>query len=892
MKLKKNNVSLRDASSCAEDKVFEMMKTGLHGLSGDEADARLEEFGVNDVRHEKKTSWFKLLLGAMVNPFIGILLFIAGISAVIDIWLPKTSEEDYSTVIMVGVMVAISVALRFIQELRSNNAAEQLKNMVQTTANVERDGVQNEIDIRNIVPGDIIHLSAGDIIPADCRILQQKDLYVVQSALTGESLPVEKSSEPYDPSVASRMSPLEMKNLCFMGTNVISGSALAVALNTGDSTYFGSLSKVAVERRAETGFDKGLKKVSYLLITFMAVMVPIMFIVNGFVKHDWVQALLFAVAIAVGLTPEMLPMIVTANLAKGAVNMSKHKVIVKRLDAIQNIGAMDTLCTDKTGTLTIDRVVLERHLNIMGESDEEVLRWTYLNSYYQTGLKSLLDVAILQHCELKDILKIDDEFKKVDEIPFDFQRRRMSVVLERKDGSDLLICKGAVEEMLALCSHAFDPGDDKQLQIDSDGIVEMTDDIRRHILDMSEKLNEEGMRVLIMAVRKFNHRNADFSSNDENDMVMAGFIGFLDPAKPSAGAAIKSLQEYGVAVKVLTGDNEVVSKKICRDVGISFDRVLLGSDIENMSDEELGNVVDDVAIFAKLSPMQKARIVGVLRKKGHTVGFMGDGINDAAALKSADVGISVDTAVDIAKDSADMILLEKDLMILRTGVVYGRVTFGNIMKYIKMTTSGNFGNMLSMLGASIFLPFLPMLPIQILMQNMLYDFSQTSIPWDTVDDEYIRKPKVWDTTGLSRYIFTMGPVSSLFDYLTFAVMFFIFGANSVAHQSLFQTGWFVEGLLSQVLVVHMIRTTKIPFIQSRAATPVLAMSGIVMALGVALPYTPAGAALKMAPLPLAYFPYLVGILLVYSIAAHFASNMVEKSVIRQAKSVDGSNTLH
>lgn len=416
-------------------------------------------------------------------------------------------------------------------------------------------------------------------------------------------------------------------------------------------------------------------------------------------------------------------MIVTANLAKGAVNMSKHKVIVKRLDAIQNIGAMDTLCTDKTGTLTIDRVVLERHLNVLGESDEEVLKWTYLNSYYQTGLKSLLDVAILQHCELKDILKVDDEFKKVDEIPFDFQRRRMSVVLERKDGSDLLICKGAVEEMLALCSHAFDPGDDKQLQIDSDGIVEMTDDIRRHILDMSEKLNEDGMRVLIMAVRKFSHRNADFSANDEKDMVMAGFICFLDPAKPSAGAAIKSLQEYGVAVKVLTGDNEVVSKKICHDVGISSDRILLGSDIEDMSDEDLGKVVDDVTIFAKLSPMQKARIVGVLRKKGHTVGFMGDGINDAAALKSADIGISVDTAVDIAKDSADMILLEKDLMILRTGVVYGRVTFGNIMKYIKMTTSGNFGNMLSMLGASIFLPFLPMLPIQILMQNMLYDFS-------------------------------------------------------------------------------------------------------------------------------------------------------------------------
>jgi Mg2+-importing ATPase len=595
----------------------------------------------------------------------------------------------------------------------------------------------------------------------------------------------------------------------------------------------------------------------------MVVMVPVVFLVNGFIKGNWLDALLFAVAIAVGLTPEMLPMIVTANLAKGAVNMSKHKVIIKRLNSIQNIGAMDTLCTDKTGTLTIDKVVLERHLNILGESDEEVLKWTYLNSYHQTGLKSLLDLAILEHVELHDTLNADEAYKKVDEIPFDFQRRRMSIVLQRADGNHLLICKGAVEEMLRLCSRAYDPGDDRQLQIDTDQIVAMDDHIREHILNMSRQLNQEGLRVLIVAVKMFDNRALTYTCDDEQDMIMAGFVGFLDPAKPSARTAIDSLQQLGVNVKVLTGDNDIVTKKICHDVGIPFDKILLGNDIEEMTDEQLADKVDDIAIFAKLSPMQKSRIVTVLQGKGHTVGFMGDGINDAAALKTADVGISVDTAVDIAKESADIILLEKDLNILRTGVEYGRVTFGNIIKYIKMTTSSNFGNMLSMLGASIFLPFLPMLPIQILSQNMLYDISQTAIPWDKMDDEFIRKPKVWKASGISRFMFYMGPVSSIFDYVTFALMYFLFAANAPAHQSLFQTGWFVEGLLSQILIVHFIRTRKIPFIQSCAAKPVIAMTTLIMIVGLVIPFTPAGAALKMTPLPMAYFPCLAAILICY-----------------------------
>ncbi|MCH4154760.1 MAG: magnesium-translocating P-type ATPase [Muribaculaceae bacterium] len=867
---------LREASSAAQINLFRLLSTSLHGIDDEQAEERIKEFGRNEVRHEKEDSWFKQLVNAFVNPFIGILIFIAIVSAIIDVWIPKVDDRDYSTVIVVVVMVTVSVVLKFVQEYRSSNAARRLKEMVETTASVMRNGARSEIDIHDIVPGDIIYLSAGDMIPADCRIIQAKDLFVVQSALTGESLPVEKTQDAVDKDAIGKRQVIELQNICFMGTNVVSGTAIAVAVTTGERTYFGSLSKTISGKRAETSFDKGLKKVSYLLITFMIVMVPVVFLINGFIKGNWLDALLFAVAIAVGLTPEMLPMIVTANLAKGAVSMSKHKVIFKRLNAIQNIGAMDTLCTDKTGTLTIDKVVLERHLNILGESDEEVLKWTYLNSYHQTGLKSLLDLAILEHVELHDSLNADEAYKKIDEIPFDFQRRRMSIVLQRTNGSHLLICKGAVEEMLHVCSRAYDPGDDRQLQIDTDQVVPMDDNIRERILNMSRELNKEGLRVLIVAVKMLDNHNLAYSCDDEQDMIMAGFVGFLDPAKPSANTAIESLQQLGVNVKVLTGDNDIVTKKICRDVGIPFDKILLGNEIEEMSDAELANKVDDIAIFAKLSPMQKSRIVTVLQSKGRTVGFMGDGINDAAALKAADVGISVDTAVDIAKESADIILLEKDLNILRTGVEYGRMTFGNIIKYIKMTTSSNFGNMLSMLGASIFLPFLPMLPIQILSQNMLYDISQTAIPWDRMDEEFIRKPKVWKVSGISRFMLFMGPVSSIFDYATFALMYFVFAAKVPALQSLFQTGWFVEGLLSQTLIVHFIRTRKIPFLQSCATKPVIAMTSLIMLVGLAIPFTPLGAALKMTPLPMSYFPFLAVILICYCLLSQVVKRLFIK----------------
>lgn len=874
--LRGNVARLKKAGSCMESSLYTFLETYNKGLTEEAAEERQERYGLNEVEHAKAPSWISQLLNAFVNPFIGILVFIAVTSAVIDVWLPKSSEEDWSTVIMVIVMVMVSVVLRFVQEYRSNTAAQQLKDMVETTATILRDGEKVETDIRRIVPGDIVLLSAGDMIPADCRVVSSKDLFVIQSALTGESLPVEKRGNTMPREEAEKRQVLEWENICFMGTNVVSGSAIAVVVNTGSNTYFGSLSRSVTDKRAETSFDRGLKKVSYLLISFMVVMVPIVFIVNGTVKGNWTDALLFAVAIAVGLTPEMLPMIVTANLAKGAVNMSRHKVIVKRLNAIQNIGAMNMLCTDKTGTLTMDKVVLEKHLNILGESDEEVLKWTYLNSYHQTGLKSLLDVAILNHVELHDMLKADEEYQKIDEIPFDFQRRRMSVVLKRKSGRHLLICKGAVEEMLKLCDRAFDPGDDRQLQIDTDAIVPMNEEIRKHILDMAQKLNEEGLRVLIVAVREFDERALTYSVADENKLIMAGFVGFLDPAKPSAHAAIEALQTLGVGIKVLTGDNEVVTKKICRDVGIPYEHIILGHELDEMNDDQLQKELPSVAIFAKLSPMQKQRIVAMLQKMGNTVGFMGDGINDAAALKGADVGISVDTAVDIAKESADIILLEKDLMVLRKGVIYGRRTFGNIIKYIKMTTSSNFGNMLSMLGASILLPFLPMLPVQILSQNLLYDISQTAIPWDKMDKDFLEKPKVWNASNIKRFMFAMGPVSSIFDYITFALLFFVFKANTPAQQSLFQTGWFVEGLLTQTLIVHIIRTRKIPFIQSWATAPVLALTSLIMTIGIVLPFTPVANYLKMTALPLSYFPYLIGILTAYCICTQGMKNWFVK----------------
>ena len=865
-------LKLQNASKQDENFVYAMLESSEDGITKVTADERRLKFGRNEIQHQKAPHWYVQLLRAFVNPFMFILLAIALVSFIIDIWLPPVSERDFKTVTVVSIMVVISALLRFVQEYRSNRAADKLKSMVKTTATVSRKFQGKvEIPISELVPGDIVFLSAGDMVPVDCRIMRSKDLFVTESMLTGEALPVEKNYLAIRD--ADKKQPTELNNLAFMGTNIISGSATAIVIATGGYTYFGSISKSITSERPETSFDKGINKVSFLLIRFMLVMVPIIFLVNGLVKGDWWEALLFAIAVAVGLTPEMLPMIVTANLAKGAVNMSKRKVIVKRLNSIQNIGAMDILCTDKTGTLTLDKIVLEKHLNVYGLEDDEVLKWAYLNSYHQTGLKNLLDKAVLEHVDLHDYLEVEEHYVKVDEIPFDFQRRRMSVILKMHNGKHLLICKGAVEEMLELCSSSFDPGDDRSLHIENDKIVPMDKTMRDIVLNTSRKMNEEGLRVLLVAIREFDGAHPlTYSIEDEKNMTLTGFIGFLDPAKPSAQPAIEALQKLGISIKVLTGDNETVTRKICRDIGIPIHEVINGSELESMSDEVLEDRVKSVSVFAKISPLQKVRVVKALRSMGHTVGFMGDGINDAAALKEADVGISVDTAVDIAKESADIILLEKDLLVLRKGVIYGRRTFGNIIKYIKMTASSNFGNMFSMLGASAFLPFLPMLPIHLLIQNLLYDISQISIPWDRMDQDFLTKPKKWDAKGVSRFMLFIGPISSIFDFVTFAVMFYFFKANSPEHQTLFQSGWFIEGLLSQTLIIHMIRTRKIPFIQSWAAAPVVALTSLIMVIGIAIPFSPFAEVLKMQALPVSYFPWLIGILLSYCLLTQLVKN--------------------
>ncbi|MCT4179462.1 magnesium-translocating P-type ATPase [Elizabethkingia anophelis] len=858
-------VKLKEAAVLNEKMVYAMLETSEEGLSDNTVKDRVKIYGKNEIATQKAPSWLKQFAHSFFNPFNYILACIAIISLFIDAILVPSEEKDFSTCIIIAIMLLFSTILRFIQEFRSNKAAEALKKMVKTSCLTKRKFKDSEeIEIADIVPGDIILLSAGDMVPADCRILKSKDLFISESILTGEALPVEKNA--FAIKNAKEQNPLTLQNICFMGTNVVSGSATVVVANTGIFTYFGSISRNLVSKRPETSFDIGVNKVSFLLIQFMLVMTPVIFLINGFVKDDWMQALLFAIAVAVGLTPEMLPMIVTANLAKGAVNMSKKKVIVKRLNAIQNIGAMDILCTDKTGTLTLDKIVLETHLNVRGTDDDEVLKWAYLNSFHQTGLKNLLDQAVLDHAEVHNLMKADELYMKVDEIPFDFERRRMSVVLNTSKGKHLMISKGAVEEMLSLCKYALDPGDDHSLHIENDNIVPLDEAMKQKILKMSERLNAEGLRVLLVAIREFEGNHPlNYSVADENNLTLTGFIGFLDPAKPSAEPSIKALHKLGVEVKVITGDNDIVAKKICHDVGIPINNIMLGEELDHVSDEELSRNMDLYSIFAKVSPLQKQRIVKVLKSKGHTVGFMGDGINDAAAIKEADVGISVDTGADIAKESADIILLEKDLMVLRSGVIYGRRTFGNIIKYIKMTASSNFGNMFSMIGASAFLPFLPMLPLQILTQNLLYDVSQSSIPWDIMDKDFLEKPKKWDAGSIKKFMLYIGPLSSIFDYITFAVMFFIFKANTPEHQSLFQTGWFVEGLLSQTLIVHIIRTKKIPFIQSWAAAPVVALTSLIMLIGLSIPFTPIAGYLKMQPLPLSYFPYLLAILTGYCI---------------------------
>ncbi|MGD0227627.1 MAG: magnesium-translocating P-type ATPase [Terriglobia bacterium] len=842
-KTKNQNIRVSPAVLDAARKEGEVLlrdlRTSLGGLTQAEAEERARTTGPNVVAQEKKQGWPIRLLKIILNPLVILLSTLSAIS-----FLTGDARAGF---VMAG-MVALSVGLRFWQEARADAAAEKLKAMIHVTATVVRDGAAREIPLRDLVPGDMINLAAGDMIPGDVRLLTSKDLFVSQGSLTGESLPVEKL---HDPQTKEESSPTELINTCFMGTSVESGTATAVVVTTGLQTYLGSMAHSITEERPQTSFDQGLNRFTWLMMKFMAVMVPLVFFINGFTKHDWKGAFFFALAVAVGLTPEMLPMIVSVCLSKGALAMSRKKVIVKRLNSIQNFGAMDVLCTDKTGTLTEDRVVLMRHCNVAGRETDDVLLNGYLISYFQTGLRNLLDRAILDSSDFHAKAAVE-KFKKLDEIPFDFTRRIMSVLVQDAEGKAILLAKGAPEEIFLRCS-----------QFELDGkLSPMTPDLMVGLKQEYDDLSNDGFRVLAVATKELPGKQI-CTKDDERELILRGYVAFLDPPKTSAARALAALHNHGVAVKILTGDNHLISRKVCKDVGLTADPMLEGGEIEKMSDTELGEAAEKTALFARLSPAHKERVIRVLRAKGHVVGCMGDGINDAPALRAADVGISVDTATDIAKESADMILLEKDLMVLEGGVIEGRKVFANIVKYIRMGASSNFGNMFSVLGASAFLPFLPMAPIQVLTNNLLYDFSQVPIPADAVDDELVARPRPWDIGAIKRFIFFIGPISSIFDYTTFFVMLYLFKCWDPSRASLFQTGWFVESLMTQTLIIHVIRTNKIPFLQSRASWALTATTLAIMAFGMWLPYSPLASALGFTHLPRLYWPILMLTLLGY-----------------------------
>jgi Mg2+-importing ATPase len=838
--------------TCSEADLLAQLGGNRDGLTTEVATDRLREVGPNLVAAGARYTFFTDILHRCRNPLVIQLLIIATVSYVMG---------DLRSTVVVSAMVFLSVFLSYFQEARSSRAVEKLQKMVTTTTSVMRDGKEVEVPLEEVVPGDVVILAAGSIIPADLRILSAKDFFVTQSALTGESMPVEKSA---DIAQSNGRQLLEYPNACFMGSNVLSGSAQGVVISTGVQTFFGALSQKMIAKRELTSFEQGIKSFTWLMIRFMIVMVSLTFLIVGLTKHNWVEALLFALSVAVGLTPEMLPMIITVCLGKGALQMSKKKVIVKHLNAIQNFGAMDVLCTDKTGTLTQDKVVLEKYVDVTNRESEDVLRYAYLNSFYQTGLRNLLDRAVLAHSEID----VQRNCRKVDEIPFDFKRRRMSVVIDYED-RHVLICKGAVEEVARVCEN---------YQVDED-INPLIQLIRDDLMDEYRNLSTDGYRVLAIAYREFDRAKQVFSVADESELTLLGYIAFFDPAKQTSAKAIEALSRSGVAVKILTGDNELVSQKVCRDVNLAVTQMVTGPQLVAMSKEEFDRRVDEANVFARLTPDQKEDVIQALRKKGHVVGFMGDGINDVLAMKAADVGISVDTAVDVAKESADIILLEKSLMVLEDGIIEGRKVFGNIVKYIKMGASSNFGNMFSVVGGAYFLPFLPMAPIQVLVNNLLYDFSQVGIPLDNVDEEYLTKPRRWNIASIRNFMVFIGPISSIFDYATYFLMLYFFGCiafgkpgtspeQSKFFERLFHTGWFVESLLTQTLIVYIIRTHRIPFIQSRPSAPMLATTVLVMAFGTWLPYSPLARWLGFVPLPGIYFLWIAGFLLTYSVLTH------------------------
>ena len=841
------------------------MRSREEGLAESEVEGLREEWGSNDLGQKKKHGFVMEILLRCRNPLVIQLLIIASISL---------ATGDPASATIVGLMVVISVGLSYYQETKSGKAVEKLNAMVQTNCHVIRGGSEREIPMSEIVPGDIVVLQAGSIIPADLRLITAKDFFVSQSSLTGESMPVEKHPEtPEAPSKAV----IEMTNAVFQGSNVVSGAAKAMVVNTGTRTHFGSISEKLGSAPVLTSFDRGIAAFTWLMIRFMLVMVSIVFLIIGVTKHDWTGALMFGLAISLGLTPEMLPMMVAVNLAKGALAMSKKKVIVKKLHAIQNFGAIDILCTDKTGTLTQDRVILEKYVDVTGRQSEDVLRYAYMNSYYQTGLRNLLDNSVLAHTDLD----VDRGCKKVDEIPFDFQRKRMSVVVDY-EGDHVLICKGAVEDIFKSCSH---------YQVDEE-VYMMIDLIKNDLLEEFEALSRDGYRVLGIAYREFPREKGVFSIADESDLILLGYIAFLDPPKESASKAIASLASYGVTTKILTGDNALVTRKICKDVHLEAGDIITGDQLIGLTEDQLGELAERTSVFARLSPSQKESIIVALQKRGHVVGYMGDGINDALSMRVADVGISVDTAVDVAKESADIILLERSLMVLEDGILEGRKVFANIIKYIRMGASSNFGNMFSMTGSSLLLKFLPMAPIQVLVNNLLYDFSQLGIPYDNVDSEFLLKPRKWNIGNVQKFMMFVGPTSSIFDYTTFCLMLFFFkcsnlnlaaptellhrfgGGPNVAPDdtyaaSLFHSGWFVESIITQTLIVHVIRTRKIPFIQSAPSPALLISTLLIICIGSAIPYIPPVAAyMGMVPLPAIYWAFIGVTMLCYITLTH------------------------
>ncbi|MTS09365.1 magnesium-translocating P-type ATPase [Streptococcus parasanguinis] len=851
---------------------FATYKTSALGLVDDQVEENRDTYGENVITKGQEDSMIKKIYESIINPFTVILLVIALVSFITNVWLAKPGEQDPTTSIIIVTLVLISGGIRFIQELRSDKAASNLSRMIVNTATVLRDGSEQEIPIDEIVVGDVIKLSAGDMIPADVVLIDSRDFFVQQSGLTGESDAVEKvclrkaDSQNLD-------SLLESESLAFMGTNVISGRATALVLVVGDETMMGAIEQTINTYDEPTSFEREMNTISWLLIRLMLVMVPVVFVINGLTDGDWLEAGVFALSVGVGLTPEMLPMIITASLAKGSIIMAKEKVVIKKLNAIQDLGAIDILCTDKTGTLTQDEIVLEYPLDIHGDLDLSVLRRAYLNSYFQTGLKNLMDRAIINRTQKEakkhEIVRdLDQTFHKIDELPFDFERRRMSVIVKDEDGVVSMVTKGALEEMLSVSTYVEYKGEIKRL----------TDEVRQEVLAEVAQLNEQGLRVLGVSYKTDLDENDIFSVEDERDMILTGYLAFLDPPKPSAAPAIKALAEYGVTTKILTGDNEKVTQAVCEKVGLDVERILLGSEIDTMTDQELAQVVETTTVFAKLSPDQKARIILCLKNNGHKVGYMGDGINDAPSMKVSDVGISVDTAVDIAKETADVILLDKDLMVLEKGLVEGRKVYANMTKYIKMTVSSNFGNIFSLLFASIFLPFLPMAPVHLIVLNLIYDLSCIALPFDNVDKEFLKKPRIWEANSIMRFMAWIGPISSVFDIITYMLLYFLVvpmilghgynhgAADAAAFIMVFQTGWFIESMWSQTMVIHMLRSPKLPFIQSRPAFSVVVTTLAAAFFVTSLPYSPLASILKLSQLNGLYFVLLFAIIVLYMLS--------------------------